>query len=126
MNRSLRISALAAAALAVPAIALTGCGDSGTPAASTTTTTTPATSNASLSAADLLAAATDAVTAASSVHIEGKAVTPSATEAAQLSLTATRSDPGEGAVLINGATLNVLVAPFVDPETLRRNHVVGR
>lgn len=120
MNRSLRISAIAVAALAVPAVALVGCGDSGTPAASTAATTTPATSNTSLSAADLLASATDAVTAASSVHIEGKAATPSATEAAQLSLTATRSNQGEGTVQIAGATLNVLVAggtPYIKAPT---------
>ena len=111
MTRSIRTPLIAALLLAAPAVALTGCGDSATSAASTATSaTTPATSNTSLSAADLLAAATKAVTAASSVHIEGTAAAASAGEATSLSLTATRSNEGDGTVAIAGTTLDVLVA----------------
>jgi len=114
MTRSFRTPLIAAVLLAAPAMGLVGCGDSGAPAASTAapaaTATTPATSNTSLSAADLLASATKAVTAASSVHIDGTAAAASAGEAASLMLTATRNNEGEGTVKIAGRSLDVLVA----------------
>lgn len=102
---------MAVVLLAAPAVVLAGCGNSSTPVASQATS-----SSVTTSAAALLAATTQAVNAASSVHIEGTAASRGVGAAVSLQLTATRGSQGEGTIRIAGTTLNLLVAdgtPYV-------------